>query len=230
MAPNPQHNADATTLSAQPPGLSLRLWLEFLVLFFGFPIVLGLFFGRFPLFPVLGGLTMVALLLLAITPGFRLRGLLKGPVFQEWPIILGFTLITALTCVVITLWLVPERFMELPLNRTGLWIMIMVLYPVVSVIPQELIYRPLFFRRYGRLFPNVGWAVVTNGIAFGLAHLFFMNWVAIGMTTIGGLVMGWAYMRHQSFLLACVLHALAGQMIFTSGLGIFFYHGAIGAQ
>jgi hypothetical protein len=31
-----------------------------------------------------------------------------------------------------------------------------------------------------------------------------------------------------SFAYAVVLHGLAGQIIFTSGLGIFFYHGAVG--
>ena len=55
-----------------------------------------------------------------------------------------------------------------------------------------------------------------------------MNPVTIGLTVIAGWVMGWAYLRRRSFLLACVLHSVAGQIVFTVGLGRFFYHGAVG--
>lgn len=204
------------------------LWAEFVVLYVVIPLSLALIVGRFPLFPVLLGFTVLAAVLLYLTPGFSPRDLLRGPVLGEWKIILGFTAATGALCILATLLLVPERLFELPRQRTQLWLLIMTLYPLLSALPQELIYRPLFFHRYGALFPNVGWAIVANGLAFGLAHLFFMNWVTVGMTVVGGLIFAWAYMRHGSFLLACILHAVAGQMIFTSGLGIFFYHGAIG--
>ena len=36
-----------------------------------------------------------------------------------------------------------------------------------------------------------------------------------------------AYLRNRSTLLAVVLHSIAGQLIYTSGLGVFFYHGAV---
>ncbi len=68
--------------------------------------------------------------------------------------------------------------------------------------------------------------VAANGAAFGLGHLFFMNPVTIGMTALGGALIGWAYLtRGRSLMLAWVLHSLAGQIIFSSGIGIFFFHG-----
>jgi len=204
-----------------------RLWAEFLALFVGTPVLMVAFFGQYPLFPVLIGLAGASALLLAVTPGFRFRELIEGPVLYEWRLILGFVAMVALACTAVALILVPERFLDLPRNRPGLWLAIMLAYPIASVLPQELIFRPLFFCRYGRLFPNVGTAVLANAAAFGLGHLFFLNWVTISMTAVGGAVMAWAYMRHRSFLLACVLHAVAGQIVFTTGLGIFFYHGAI---
>ncbi|MBK0397565.1 CPBP family intramembrane metalloprotease [Limibaculum sp. M0105] len=209
------------------PARKLRLWAEFLALFVGTPVLMVAFFGQYPLFPLLFALAAMSALLLAVTPGFRFRELIEGPVLYEWRLILGFVVMVALACTTVALVLVPERFLELPRQRPELWLLIMVAYPIASVVPQELIYRPLFFRRYGRLFPNVGTAVVANAAAFGLGHLFFLNWVTISMTAVGGAVMAWAYMRHRSFLLACVLHAVAGQIVFTTGLGIFFYHGAI---
>ena len=45
---------------------------------------------------------------------------------------------------------------------------------------------------------------------------------------MGGLIFGLVYLRFGSLLLATVLHAIAGQLVFTSGLGVYFYHGAIG--
>ncbi|MCL5775725.1 CPBP family intramembrane metalloprotease [Limibaculum sp. FT325] len=213
--------------AAPTPARRARLWAEFLALFVGTPLLMVAFFGQYPLFPVLIGLSGASVILLAFTPGFRFRELIEGPVLYEWRLILGFSVLVALACAAVALIMVPERFLELPRHRPELWLAIMLAYPIASVLPQELIFRPLFFRRYGVLFPNVGTAVVANAAAFGLGHLFFLNWITISMTAIGGAVFAWAYMRHRSFLLACLLHAVAGQIVFTTGLGIFFYHGAI---
>jgi len=205
-----------------------RLWVEFLALFLGVPIAMAAFFGLYPLFPVLIGFTVVAMILLALTPGFSARELLRGPVLTEWRLIAVF----GLGCLILTFGLaqalVPERYLEMPRHRPELWLTIMALYPIFSAIPQELIFRPLFFRRYGRLFRNDGLALAANSAAFGMAHLFYMNPVTIALTCLGGLVFGWVYLRYGSVLLAILLHALAGQLVFTSGLGIYFYHGAIG--
>lgn len=205
-----------------------RLWVEFLALFLGVPIAMAVFFGLYPLFPVLIGFTIVAMILLAMTPGFSARELLHGPVLQEWRLIALF----GVGCLILTFGLaqvlVPERYLEMPRHRPELWLMILALYPFLSALPQELIFRPLFFRRYGKLFSNDRMALAANSAAFGMAHLFYMNPVTIALTCLGGLIFGWVYLRHGSVLLAILLHALAGQLVFTSGLGIYFYHGAIG--
>ena len=68
-----------------------------------------------------------------------------------------------------------------------------------------------------------------ESVLFSLAHLFYWNWVAVGLTFAGGLVFAWAYLhadeRGHSFGFAWALHSVAGQIIFPSGLGTFFYHG-----
>ena len=205
-----------------------RLWAEFLLLFLGMPIAAALFFGLYPLFPTLLSFTILAVILLAATPGFRPRELVRGPVLSAWRLILGFALVSVAITFTLALALVPERFLELPRQRPELWLRIMLLYPLFSAIPQEIISRGLFFRRYGALFPDDRIAIGLNGLAFGLGHLFYMNPVAIGLTAISGLIFAWTYLRQRSFLLVVVLHAIAGQIMFTSGLGIYFYHGAIG--
>ena len=210
------------------PARRTRLWAEFLLIFLGVPVAAAILFGLYPLFLALLGFTILAVILLAVTPGFRPRDLVRGPVLKERRLILGFALVSVAITFGLALALVPERFLELPRQRPELWLKIMIFYPLLSAIPQEIIYRALFFRRYGALFPNDGVAVGINGLAFGLAHLFYLNPVAIGLTAISGLIFAWAYLRQGSFLLVVVLHALAGQIMFTSGLGIYFYHGAIG--
>ena len=106
--------------------------------------------------------------------------------------------------------------------------MVMLLYPVFSAWPQEIIYRTLFFERYGGLFSLAPMAILVNGIIFGFGHLFYDNWITITMTAAGGVIMGWAYLRNRSTVLAWVLHSLAGQLVFTAGLGRYFYSGAVG--
>ena len=210
----------------------VRLWTEFLALFVGVPILMAVFWdeiaARKALFGIVWLLAAVSVLLLWRTPGFSFRTLLRGPVLSEWPIILTYFVVTAATCVIFVLVVAPESFLSIPTYRPNLWIAIMILYPLLSALPQELIFRSLFFERYGVLFPTPAVLLLANGLVFGIGHLFYMNWITIAMTAIGGTIMGWAYMRNRSVALAWVLHAIAGNIIFTVGLGRYFYHGAIG--
>ena len=216
---------------AAPQAASLprtRLWAEFLALFVAAPAAMALLLGVYPLFGALFAVTLVAVILLVRTPGFAWAELIRGPVLGQWRLILGFAAVAAAAVFGLVLLLVPGRLLSLPRYQPELWLMIMALYPVLSALPQEVIFRVLFFRRYGALFASDRAALAANTAAFGFAHLFYQNPVAIGLTLVGGLIFGWVYQRHGSFLLVLVLHALAGQIIFTSGLGIYFYHGAIG--
>jgi membrane protease YdiL (CAAX protease family) len=203
-------------------------------LFAGVPLLMAAYFdrvlawgflGSFSLIATLWTLAAVAAALLAVTPGFSFRRVVNGVVLREWRLILGYAGLSAAVCILFVLLLLPGRLLDLPLERTFLWLVIVTAYPILSAFPQELIYRSLFFERYGGLFPSTAAAVAANGAAFGLGHLFFMHPVTIGMTALGGAVIGWAYLaRGRSLMLAWVLHSLAGQIIFTSGIGVFFFH------
>ena len=119
---------------------------------------------------------------------------------------------------------VPERvdWFSLPRRNFPLWVMVMVLYPVLSVYPQELIFRALFHHRYGPLFGTHRAALVVNAVAFGLAHAVFHNAVAVGLTLAGGALFSITYVRTKSLLAASVEHALYGCLLFTLGLGWYF--------
>ncbi len=121
----------------------------------------------------------------------------------------------------------PERFFELPRERTQLWVMIMIFYPVLSVFPQEVIYRLFFCDRYQSLFTKPKVMLVVNGLAFGWGHLLFQNWVAVSMCAAGGMLFASTWRRTKSFPLVWIEHALYGCWVFTIGLGWYFYSGAV---
>lgn len=205
-----------------------RLWAEFLALFVGVPVLMAVFFGHYPLFAAVLALTAVAAALLAVTPGFRWSELRRLPGRRAVLPGLGLIALAAVACLSVAAWLVPERLFEFPQHRPKLWAAVMIAYPFASALPQELIFRPLFFHRYGALFGTPALAVTANALVFGLGHLFYMNPVTIAMTVLAGGIFALAY-RHHGFVAAVILHAVAGQIVFTSGLGIYFYHGAVGA-
>ena len=120
----------------------------------------------------------------------------------------------------------PERFLAFPLYRTELWLLILLLYPLFSVIPQELVYRTFFFHRYGPLFGNVRWAaILINGALFGFAHIIFNNPIAVIGCMVVGTIIAYRYWMTRSFWAAWFEHALYGWLVFTVGLGHFFFTG-----
>lgn len=119
---------------------------------------------------------------------------------------------------------VPERLFSLPLENPLLWMQVMLLYPLLSVLPQEIIYRSFFFRRYVWICkPRT--LIIINAIAFGWVHIVLNNAVAIIFSAIGGYLFADTYRRSRSLAVVCIEHAIYGCFIFTIGLGIYFYHG-----
>lgn len=108
-------------------------------------------------------------------------------------------------------------------EKTGLYIAVMFLYPILSVVPQEFVFRRFFFHRYD-IFRSKSFLVYVNALAFGFVHLAFGNFLAVGLSIIGGYLFAKTYLKTKSFSLVCIEHALYGDLIFTIGLGEFFYH------
>lgn len=181
-----------------------------------------------PVIPTLVGLALFMGVALWRDPGFRAADLRPGLAERadRRRVALRFLAgATALTALVATL--LPERFLELPRERPLLWAMVMVGYPVLSVIPQELLYRTFFFHRYRRLLGASTW--LASALVFGWAHLLFGNWIAVALTIIGGGLFADTYRRTGSLGLASLEHALYGQLVFTIGLGRYFYGGTVQA-
>ncbi len=205
-----------------------QLWLEFLAFYVLAPAALYMFLPYVNLYGAIAVVTVIGLAILHFTDGYAWRHLWDFSSLRGLgPMILWTSGLTALVLTVMTLWLVPERFLGLPREQTVLWVAILALYPWFSVLGQEIIFRPLFFYRYGSLFPSATLRIVVNALVFAAAHLFFQNWIAPMMTFLGGLMFAWVYEHRRSFPAVFVMHWIAGGLVFTLGLGRFFYHGAI---
>ena len=133
---------------------------------------------------------------------------------------LGVPVLTA-----IAWWLPHADLFAFPRERTGMWLVVMVAYPLISVIPQEVLFRVVVFHRYRRLFPTRVAMIAGSAIAFGWAHIIYGSFVSVVLSAIGGVVFGLTWFRTRSLLLVSLQHALFGQWIFTVGLGRYFYAG-----
>ncbi|TMV83569.1 CPBP family intramembrane metalloprotease, partial [Thioclava sp. BHET1] len=118
-----------------------------------------------------------------------------------------------------------NSFLALVEHRPGFFLLIVLLYPLISALPQELLFRVLFFRRYDALLPKGPGRYLINGAIFSLAHLMFWSWVVAALTFIGGMIFSYAYERRGGFPQAALLHSVAGWMLFAMGMGAFFYLG-----
>jgi uncharacterized protein len=106
------------------------------------------------------------------------------------------------------------------------WAIVMVLYPVLSVYPQGIIYRAFIIERYRGLFPHAAMLIALSAVAFSFAHIIFRNPIAAGFTLIGGVLFAWRYAETGSLFTSSFEHALYGCWMFTIGLGEYFYKGA----
>lgn len=203
-----------------------QLWLEFVALFIGAPLLIALCMPGHLLFPALAVFSLAGLLLLWRTGGFDWRSLIRGWGRVRWHLVLLFGLSVGLIG-----WAVMElSFPDYRLNTSPqrLWFLtrIWMLYPLLSALPQELIFRTLFFHRYGALFASRGQAILTNAAIFSFAHLMYWSSIVTVMTFAGGLIFAHAYLR-RGFSSAWLLHAIAGNMLFSVGMGAYFYSGNV---
>jgi hypothetical protein len=166
---------------------------------------------------------------------FNFAGLRRTLPFMATTLVLG-----AAFMVGVTIWLSDLEFVNGHVQLWGFlkrnpqfYLVIMCAYPFFSVYPQELMFRTFFFHRYACLFRSPLAMICASAAAFGWAHVMFDNphvrWdaeLAVGLTTMGGILFAWTYHRSQSTAAAWLEHSLFGDWMWTVGLGWLFYAGA----
>ncbi len=200
------------------------LWGEFVLLFWGLPVFLALYPLPIPkvllLLPV-AGLCLVSLLR---DRSFDRTQLWNAAAAREGlPRVLLLFALTAPILAAGVLLFLPSAFLGLARRAPFLWGAIMLLYPLLSVYPQELIYRAFLFQRYRPLLGGDAALTGWSAAAFGFVHILYGSLVSVLLSLAGGYLFATSYRRSRSLLLAAVQHALYGDLIFTLGLGQFFY-------
>lgn len=207
----------------------VRLAVELLVLFVLAPLAMmhAIHALRVPvwaaLFPVLVGL----ILYLLWDRTFSLkREVTQGVALPVLASILALFLLGGGAVAAYVAHEMPDKFLSLPRERPGVWRKVLTNYPIFSVLVQEFVYRTLFFHRYGPLFGRWTWGLVlSSGLLFGFSHVIFQNWFAVVSTAILGTVFAWRYAQSRSFWAVWIEHTLWGWLVFTVGLGGFFFTG-----
>lgn len=201
---------------------------EYAALFFGLPLCIMAAHGRVPLLLMLGSAAAVCLAMLLMDRGFDRRRLWNsGGAARELPRIVGTFAVVGVVLWLLVSWGRPEILWYLPRQRPLLFGLIVLLYPLLSVYPQNLIYRAFIFHRYRTLFRESGDMIFASAAAFAFAHVIFENVLALLLTAIGGLLFAYTYGRTRSTLAASVEHALYGVLLFAVGLGWYVYLGAV---
>jgi hypothetical protein len=207
------------------------LALEFFLLFFAAPTVFAFTRHRIPAIPALWGLLLYCIFVMRSDHELdRLRFWDPAKLWPHLPSILSLFAVILAIGIVLILRYAPGRFLSLPRSNPVLWCAVMVLYPLLSVYPQGVIYRAFVFTRYRSLF-EPGWAIVlASAAAFAYVHIVFRNTLAVGLSFLAGLLFAVRYLQTGSIFASSFEHALYGCTIFTIGLGQWFFYGAVRAR
>lgn len=205
-------------------------WLvaELLVVFVLCPAVLAIIPKRLSPIPILI-LTAVAMLaVLFRDPTFDASCLTRLPRHHQdlLRIVAPMPLLGSLMVGLLYL-LVPDEVFRFVRRKPRLWAVVMLVYPITSVVPQTIIFRVFFIHRYAPLFGN-GWGmIVAAGLMFGFGHIIFRHHVPVLLTAIGGFIFAADYLATGSAPLSAIQHAIYGDLAFTIGYSYYLYHGSV---
>jgi membrane protease YdiL (CAAX protease family) len=205
-----------------------RLALEFAVIFVGLPLLAG-WQGQFLRSWVVPEVLLLAGIFVALLwrdPSFDRRQMRALP--REWRrdlLRIVVFLVLGGAAVLCLAWRSGVDLFWFPRERPVLWLLVLLLYPLVSALAQEVIFRVFLFHRYRSLFPDPRLMVLISASAFALAHLQLRNLPATVLSFLGGLLFANTFGTTRSLPMVTLEHGLWGDWIFTLGLGVYFYGG-----
>ena len=206
-------------------------WLEMLGIFLLLPLLALPFRQQLQLWliPVLLLLALYCYGMISRDASFKRFRLLNAA--QVAPLLrrrLPVFVLGALLCLLLYSLLGDGRWFAMPSESPESWLLLLVLYPLLSAWPQELIFRTFFFHRYKKIIPRKKHRMLLSAALFGFAHVVYGNWVAILLALLGGLLFAYTYAKTRSTLACVVEHSIWGIWLFTLGLGHYLDSAATG--
>lgn len=198
--------------------------MEFLILFFGIPLLIFLdkdfIHPSIVILPVL----FFIFILLRRTSDFRWSELVRWSIP---PKVFAMNVLILLVCAMLVLGYVlffdRENLFNLPRANPWIYLAMCLFYPVFSAYGQEIIYRTFLKRRYSRILPQEWHFVLASAITFSFMHVVYYDPVSMILTFIGGLYFARIYQQTGSVLFSAVMHGLFGIMFFGIGMGQYFW-------
>ena len=93
---------------------------------------------------------------------------------------------------------------------------LLLFYLLFSVIPQEIIFRFLFFNKYKDYFNKLE-ILLLNSSVFSICHLIYFDIYILLFSFFGNLLFTFNYMKNKSLLVVIVEHFLLGQTLIILG-------------
>jgi membrane protease YdiL (CAAX protease family) len=175
------------------------LALEFVGLFVLMPALFAAGLIRLHLIAVMGLVVLLVLPLLLRDPKFNRRELLiRGGLRRQLRPVLWLFVPLAAALAVAVYKLAPESLFAFPRRAPLAGAMVLVLYPLFSVLPQSVIWRSFLLHRYRPLFGAGLVAVIVAAAAFAWGHIIFGNAIAVGLTLVGGMLFAHTHLKTGS--------------------------------
>ena len=105
---------------------------------------------------------------------------------------------------------------DLDLKKYYFTSILLLFYLSFSVIPQEIIFRFLFFYKYKDCF-NKFEILLLNSLVFSFCHLIYFDIYILLFSFFGNLLFTFNYMKNKSLLVVIVEHFLLGQTLIILG-------------
>ncbi|MFW5759637.1 MAG: type II CAAX prenyl endopeptidase Rce1 family protein [Cyclobacteriaceae bacterium] len=201
------------------PGNKIWLWLEWVFIFVALPLVLY-WLPVEPMYYLIGFGVLLGVYLVQASS-------FSNTIFVQWISINWLNQLLLFLSITLILSLLIYYFrhalwLQFPLANTQKYLLSLLLYPLLSVIPQEIIYRAFYYHRYTKIFSNRNIQILTNSFAFGFSHIIYGNWVAPAGAFLISFIFSHVYLKSKSLPVVCLVHYVYGIMIFTIGFGHYF--------
>lgn len=206
----------------------IYLVCEFFFLFLVIPALVYYDWMPFSKIGILLGFTLLCAVVLWWDKDFDTRKLWNFRGFRKSWRSISLRFIPAVIILTITIaMLEPEILFNLIREDFYTWLFIVIAYPLLSVYPQELIYRGFLFHRYQPVFPRQRFLTHLSALTFGYLHIIMGNLLAVFLTYGAGYLFGRTYAESKSLLTVSFEHSLYGIMIFTIGFDVYFLNSVV---
>ncbi|APZ45724.1 CAAX protease family protein [Polaribacter reichenbachii] len=197
-------------------------FIEIIVLFIVIPIVLLLPISIiFKVIFVVLGVVYISLISIFKEKFSKVKTDKKSNKKAILEIAIRFIIIALLTTLVLY-YQDKEQLFNVMLNKPDLWLKFSGIYILFSVIPQELIYRTYFVKRYQKLIEKKGLFILINALLFSFAHIWFQSFTVLAFTFVGSLLFTTTYLKTKSTWLVILEHSIYGVWLYTVGFGELF--------